>query len=85
MAKEGRPEPADEGREDPKAKVEGWAKDFKAIMEKGSEAERFDYLQQTLVMLMHKVHTLEKNFDSANRHIEQLDEKVRNLEEDQPA
>jgi hypothetical protein len=57
------------------AKLEDMAKTFQAIIEQGTDAERFTYQKNTLVMLMHKVQTLEKNFRWASKHIEQLEER----------
>ena len=65
--------------EDPKtkARLEGWAADFKDIIDHGSASSRFDYLQNTFVMLLHKVQELEKNFRWASRKIEELEEQLR--------
>jgi len=57
------------------AKLDDLAETFQAIIEKGTDAERFTYLKNTLVMLSYKVQTLEKNFRWASKHIEQLEER----------
>jgi len=56
------------------------ADSFQSVIENGTASERFQYMQKTFVMLLHKVGELEKENRWAHRRIEELGERLAKAE-----